>query len=171
MPGGQRLKRNSVELGIKNEIDQMTSLLMQKKTGITNPDTSEEVDKLGSQLKVVLQTACRVSAAAESFGGLQIECRVKNSISGVIQHISENLRFNFEKNKGKFDLCFCVMLSRNPHFQKLESLNLRLISNLFLVLSANTRSFTVSGERLGSWMREDRRPGVPSPGITAQPLS
>ena len=105
LPGGQRLKRNSVELGIKNEIDHMTSLLMQKKPGITNPDTSEEVDKLGSQLKVVLQTASRVSAAAESFGGMQIECRIKNSISGVIQHISENLRFNFDKNKGKFDLC------------------------------------------------------------------
>ena len=109
-----------MELGIKNEIDQMTSALMQKKTQITNPVTSEDVDKLASQLKVVLQTACRVSAAAESFGGLQIECRIKNSISGVIQHIAENLRFNFEKNKGKFDLCFCVMLSRNPHFQKLK---------------------------------------------------
>ena len=94
-----------MELGIKKEIDQMTSVLMQRKTEITNPGTKEEVDKLESQLKVVLQTASRVSAAAESFGGLQIECRIKSSISGVIQHISENLRFNFEKNKGEFDLC------------------------------------------------------------------
>ena len=131
LPGGQRLKRNSVELGIKNEIDHMTSLLMQKKPGITNPDTSEEVDKLGSQLKVVLQTASRVSAAAESFGGMQIECRIKNSISGVIQHISENLRFNFDKNKGKFDLCLRIMLSWNSYFQSFEAcLNLRPISNL-----------------------------------------
>ena len=120
-----------MELAIKNEIDHMTSLLMQKKPGITNPDTSEEVDKLASQLKVVLQTASRVSAAAESFGGMQIECRIKNSISGVIQHISENLRFNFDKNKGKFDLCLRKMLSRNLYFQYFETcLNLRPISNL-----------------------------------------
>ena len=134
LPGGQRLKRNSVELGIKNEIDHVTSLLMQKKPGITNPDTSEEVDKLGSQLKVVLQTACRVSAAAESFGGMQIECRIKNSISGVIQHVSENLRYNFEKNKGKFDLCLRNVISESK-FPISEMFNLFKICNPFQTYS------------------------------------
>ena len=137
-----------MELGIKNEIDQMTSSLMQKKTQITNPVTSEDVDKLGSQLKVILQTACRVSAAAESFGGLQIECRIKNSISGVIQHIAENLRFNFEKNKGKFDLFLRNVITLRSFFRQLT--HVRVITSNFLAFSENMRSFSASGGRLRS---------------------
>ena len=148
----------------------MTSALMQKKTQNTNHETSEEVDKLASQLKVVLQTACRVSAAAESFGGLQIECRIKNSISGVIQHIAENLRFNFEKNKGKFDLFLRNVITSRSYFRR--STHVWVIISNFLAFSANMRSFTASGGRLGSSVRGDRsRARVPSPGTTAQPPS
>ena len=146
----------------------MTSVLLKQKTEVTNLRISTEIDKLGTQLKVVLQTAGRVSAAAESYGGLQIECRIRKSISGVMEHISENLRFNFEKNKGKFDMFLGhVTLFRSSFSERLNIFLMDLFQT-FVSTSASLRSFTASAGRLVTSMGESRRRGrAPSLATTA----
>ena len=63
----------------------------------------KQIEKMETQVKIINQSVARVAAAAESFGVLQIECKIKNSINAIMKHISENLRFNFEKGKRELE--------------------------------------------------------------------
>ena len=97
--GGQRQQKNSVELSIREDIERMSSFILKKKQLRKDAASRKEIDSMEAHLKIIKQSVGRVSAAAESFGVLQIECKIKKSISAVMKHIAENLRFNFEKNK------------------------------------------------------------------------
>ena len=97
--GGQRQQKNTVELSIRDDIEQMSSFILKKKQYSKDAGSRKEIDSMEAHLKIIKQSVGRVSAAAESFGVLQIECKIKKSISAVMKHISENLKFSFEKNK------------------------------------------------------------------------
>ena len=95
--GGQRVERNQVEAAILEEINSMRSFVLRRKQGCLNSESLEKIVKIENYLNIIHQSANRLSAASESFGALEVESKVRNSISVVIKHIA-SLRFNFEKN-------------------------------------------------------------------------
>ena len=95
--GGQRVERNQVEASIQEEINAMRSFVLKRKQECLNSESLEKIVKIESYLNIINQSANRLSAASESFGALEVESKVKNSISAVIKHIA-SLRFNFEKS-------------------------------------------------------------------------
>ena len=95
--GGQRLERNTVESDIQEEVDIMRSFVLKHKQMCVNSESREKIVKVETYLNIIHQTATRLAATAQSFGGLEVEVKVTKSISAVIKHIA-SLRFNFEKS-------------------------------------------------------------------------
>ena len=95
--GGQRVERNSLESTIQEQIDAMRSFVLKHKKECITSESREKIEKIETCLNIIHQSSNRLAAAAQSFGGLQIECKVSKSISAVMKHIA-SLRFNFEKN-------------------------------------------------------------------------
>lgn len=142
--GGQRQQKNEIELSIREDIEKMNSFILRKKQLSKDAGSRKEIDSMEAHLKIIKQSVGRVSAAAESFGVLQIECKIKKSISAVMKHISENLRFNFEKNKCELE----ELKSLLREYQLMEN-DGRSISN-DVTTSFKHRNFSTSAVNLNN---------------------
>jgi len=78
-------------------------ILRMKNRNNTRNTNSNKVEKMENHLKIMKLSIGRCAAAAESFGVLQIELKIKKHISVVLRHISENLRFNYEKHRRELE--------------------------------------------------------------------
>ena len=109
----------------------------------------KQIEKMETQVKIINQSVARVAAAAESFGVLQIECKIKNSINAIMKHISENLRFNFEKSKRELEelkslLKECQLLEDREEEEDVRKH--RTISTSAVILNNSLESFLENEE-------------------------
>ena len=75
--GGQRVLRNTTEASIEQDINQMKSYITTINQSCDNSEMRDKIMKIEKHLNVLHQSAGRVSAAAESFGAVQIESKVQ----------------------------------------------------------------------------------------------
>ena len=71
--------RNSVENRINSDIKRLQSMVLTRKQAGKESNSRKDVEKMEVHLKTINQSVTRVAAAAESFGVLQIECKIKKS--------------------------------------------------------------------------------------------
>ena len=124
-----------------------------QQTKVENTELEEssvkQNEKMETQVKIINQSVARVAAAAESFGVLQIECKIKNSINAIMKHISENLRFNFEKSKRELEelrnlLKECQLLEDTVEEEDVRKH--RAISTTAVILNNSLESFLENEE-------------------------
>ena len=141
--------RNSVENRINSDIKRLQSMVLTRKQAGTETNSRKDLEKMEVHLKTINQSVARVAAAAESFGVLQIECKIKKSISAIMKHIWENLRFNFEKNNRELEelrslFKECQLLEE---VEEGEEQKQRTISTSAVTLKNTLESFLETEER------------------------